>query len=216
MLNIHKVPNCISHFHKAYRQSIICILPIVRSLLDHRQGLLAFAHSANMLPVQHTTPNQRFLNSYMHPSATASPVGSGAPKPAKSSSHRRKVHKETTPSKGGLPKMNCDEYWPLARVEEGIKDGTVLTGSFRINQRNYTTAYITAADGQRDIVIEGIDRRNRAMHGDIVAVELVNENDAVRKEVDMLYIILFSFCSNQFYIMLYILLIFIMLILIYV
>ena len=131
------------------------------------------------------TPNQEFLSQFTLSTANVVPAVSSPPKSTKPASGRRGIHNEATPNKNGLPKMNCSEYWPLARVEEGIENGSVVTGSFRINQRTYTKAYITAHGGERDILIEGIDRRNRAMHGDVVAVELINEDNHAKKEVNI-------------------------------
>lgn len=116
-----------------------------------------------------------------------SPKGKPAPNKGSNSKHRsgkrhqRGLHSDATPSKGGIPKMNCMEYWPLARVEEGIQSGDVITGNFRISQRNYKNAYISNANGESDILIEGADNRNRALQGDFVAVELIDV--PVKKEV---------------------------------
>ena len=138
--------------------------------------------------LENVTPTKAFLEYFESPTTPAAPHATKKTRSGKGSSHKRGYHSETTPNKnGGLPKMNCSEYWPLARVEEAIKAGTVVTGSFRINQRNYTSAYVTAPNGQRDILIEGIDQRNRAMHGDFVAVELISDEDSVKKEVGFLH-----------------------------
>lgn len=112
--------------------------------------------------------------------------------------HSRGYHNESTPNKDGFPKMNCPDYWELARVEEGIKTGAIMTGSFRINQRNFTNAYITATDGQSDILIEGSDNRNRALQGDYVAVELIKDDDAVKKEVSFFSVLFPGLCHWGF------------------
>ena len=140
-------------------------------------------------PMNGMTPNQIFLSAYTHTFGPAQAVGCvpSPPKQKTKSSHKRGIHNESTPSKNSLPKMNCSEYWSQARVDEGIQAGTVVTGNFRINQRAYTNAYITGPNGQRDILIEGVDRRNRAMHGDFVAVELISDDNPVKKEVHICY-----------------------------
>ena len=123
------------------------------------------------------------LEAFIEASSTPTDDMSNSAKSSKSRSQKRNYHSETTPSKGGIPKMNCNEYWPLARVEEGINNGTVVAGTFRISQRNYSNAYITSPGGDGDILIEGFNHRNRAFHGDIVAVEKIEEEGGLKREV---------------------------------
>ncbi|KAG1656987.1 DIS3-like exonuclease 2 [Nymphon striatum] len=60
----------------------------------------------------------------------------------------------------------------LAEIQKGLKKGEVLEGVLRINQRNYEDSYISSPEGQSDIYIGGMHDRNRAMHGDVVAIRL--------------------------------------------
>lgn len=59
-----------------------------------------------------------------------------------------------------------------ASVVERVQCAGVIRGTFRINQRNYEEAYITNPIGDNDILVYGMCDRNRAFHGDIVAVHL--------------------------------------------
>lgn len=55
-----------------------------------------------------------------------------------------------------------------------VTDQTIVQGQFRINQRNYEEAFINNPEGTEfpDIAILGMQDRNRALHGDVVAVSV--------------------------------------------
>lgn len=53
---------------------------------------------------------------------------------------------------------------------------TVIKGFIRINQRNFREAYITNPDGTKDILIEGVKNRNRALEGDEVVVLILPQS----------------------------------------
>uniref|UniRef100_A0A8C4Z586 DIS3-like exonuclease 2 n=1 Tax=Gadus morhua TaxID=8049 RepID=A0A8C4Z586_GADMO len=46
-------------------------------------------------------------------------------------------------------------------------------GPLRINPKNYNDAFIPSPDGMRDIFLDGIVSRNRALNGDVVVVQLL-------------------------------------------
>ena len=77
------------------------------------------------------------------------------------------------------PKKHFDEYWTLEQVEEGIKNGDVVTGCLRINSRMFVHAFISDTDG-RDILIDGLSARNRSLDGDLVAVKFNDENEWIQ------------------------------------
>ena len=69
-------------------------------------------------------------------------------------------------------KKRCySEYWSNSEVEKGIEEGKLVTGSLRINSKKFDHAFISDEDG-RDILINGLSERNRALEGDIVAVQI--------------------------------------------
>ncbi|GLH06313.1 Uncharacterized protein GBIM_11798 [Gryllus bimaculatus] len=70
-----------------------------------------------------------------------------------------------------------EEYWSLEAVKEGIQNGTVIEGPIRINLKRYTEAYVSSPTGGQDILIEGITDRNRALEGDLVAVQLKDPSE---------------------------------------
>ena len=67
-------------------------------------------------------------------------------------------------------------YWSSDLVDKGIKNGEIITGSLRINAKKYFHAFISDETG-RDILINGLKDRNRALDGDIVAVKINDPSD---------------------------------------
>lgn len=66
-------------------------------------------------------------------------------------------------------------YLPQNSLPELIADGRLVTGTLRVNKKNRSDAYVSSDDGtlDSDIFICGSKDRNRALEGDIVAVELL-------------------------------------------
>ncbi|XP_067842648.1 exosome complex exonuclease RRP44 [Heptranchias perlo] len=68
------------------------------------------------------------------------------------------------------------EHLPLSRVQQGIKSSHYFQGTFRANRDNYleATVWIHGEEGEnREILIQGLKNLNRAVHEDVVAVELL-------------------------------------------
>jgi protein SSD1 len=65
-------------------------------------------------------------------------------------------------------------YLPQATLPELINEGRLVTGTLRVNKKNRSDAYVST-DGllDADIFICGSKDRNRALEGDLVAVELL-------------------------------------------
>ena len=66
------------------------------------------------------------------------------------------------------------EYWRSELVQHALDKGILISGNLRIHQKNYKEAYVSMNDGS-DICIQGIPNRNRSLHGDVVAVDLLPE-----------------------------------------
>ncbi|KAK7805263.1 hypothetical protein U0070_001163 [Myodes glareolus] len=49
-------------------------------------------------------------------------------------------------------------------------------GVLRINPKKFHEAFIPSPDGDRDIFIDGVVARNRALNGDLVVVKLLPED----------------------------------------
>eukprot|EP01147_Barroeca_monosierra_P009789 gene9789-1986_t len=78
-------------------------------------------------------------------------------------------------------------------IDEGISSGLLLKGKLRINQKNAEDCYVTCSEEVlHDISVPTLKARNRALDGDIVAVQLLPKNcwpilvnDARRAGVDI-------------------------------
>ncbi|CCH58086.1 hypothetical protein TBLA_0A02870 [Henningerozyma blattae CBS 6284] len=69
-------------------------------------------------------------------------------------------------------------YLPQANIPELIQEGRLVTGILRVNKKNRSDAWVST-DGvlDSDIYICGSKDRNRALEGDLVAVELLVVDD---------------------------------------
>ncbi|VDL71916.1 unnamed protein product [Nippostrongylus brasiliensis] len=59
-------------------------------------------------------------------------------------------------------------------IRKGLENDSLLKGAFRINPRNHEEAFINNPDGTdfTDIAVLGTKDRNRALHGDVVAIRI--------------------------------------------
>ncbi|XP_019358969.1 PREDICTED: DIS3-like exonuclease 2 [Gavialis gangeticus] len=73
----------------------------------------------------------------------------------------------------GRKKNIFEAYLSKEDVSAGLKRGELIQGPLRINPKKYHEAFIPSPDGARDIFIDGVVARNRALNGDIVVVKLL-------------------------------------------
>jgi protein SSD1 len=75
-------------------------------------------------------------------------------------------------------------YLPQASLPPLLAAGKLVVGILRVNKRNRSDAYVATEVLDADIYICGSKDRNRALEGDIVAVELLNVDEvwATKKE----------------------------------
>ncbi|KZT57597.1 RNB-domain-containing protein [Calocera cornea HHB12733] len=78
--------------------------------------------------------------------------------------------------RGGGRKALYDEYWPAGTVEAGVKSGRLFQGFFNPSQYNYLEGFVNSQALGRPILVIGRADLNRAVSGDIVAVELYPES----------------------------------------
>ncbi|XP_072111379.1 DIS3-like exonuclease 2 [Mobula birostris] len=76
-------------------------------------------------------------------------------------------------SRQGRRKKIFETYLPTNEVSTGLKRGELVQGVLRINPKNYQEAFIPSTDGARDIFIDGVISRNRALNGDVVVVKVL-------------------------------------------
>ncbi|XP_030635923.1 exosome complex exonuclease RRP44 [Chanos chanos] len=68
------------------------------------------------------------------------------------------------------------EHLPLSKIQAGIKSGTFLQGTFHANRDNYLEAKVYVhgeGDESTEVLVQGLLNLNRAVHQDVVAVELL-------------------------------------------
>ncbi|XP_061044478.1 DIS3-like exonuclease 2 isoform X2 [Eubalaena glacialis] len=110
--------------------------------------------------------NLRPLGTPRGASSLAGPRGAGAsPGDKKSKSNTIR----------GKKKSIFETYLSKEDVSEGLKRGTLIQGVLRINPKKFHEAFIPSPDGDRDIFIDGVVARNRALNGDLVVVNLLPE-----------------------------------------
>ncbi|KAI2609258.1 RNB-domain-containing protein [Hypoxylon sp. NC1633] len=70
-------------------------------------------------------------------------------------------------------------YLPQATLPALLGDGALVSGILRVNKKNRSDAYVSTSDGllDADIFICGSKDRNRALEGDLVAVELLDVDE---------------------------------------
>ena len=74
-------------------------------------------------------------------------------------------------------KFKFPDYFLPEVVEIALHGGSLVSGILRIHPKNYEEAYISSPDGKSDICIQGMKNRNRALHGDKVAINLNPESE---------------------------------------
>ena len=68
-------------------------------------------------------------------------------------------------------------YLPQATLPALLSDGQLVSGILRVNKKNRSDAYVTTPDLDADIFICGSKDRNRALEGDLVAIELLDVDE---------------------------------------
>eukprot|EP00063_Salmo_salar_P048411 XP_014023246.1 PREDICTED: exosome complex exonuclease RRP44 isoform X3 [Salmo salar] len=79
-------------------------------------------------------------------------------------------------------KVLFSEHLPLSRIQSGIKSGTFQQGTFRASRDNYLEATVFVhgeGDDSTEVLIQGLQNLNRAVHQDLVAVEILPLNQWV-------------------------------------
>ncbi|XP_030817141.1 exosome complex exonuclease RRP44 [Camarhynchus parvulus] len=79
-------------------------------------------------------------------------------------------------------KIIFPEHIPLSKLQQGIKSGIYLQGTYRANRENYLEATVWVhgdAEENKEIIVQGLKHLNRAIHEDIVAVELLAKDEWV-------------------------------------
>lgn len=68
-------------------------------------------------------------------------------------------------------------YLPAASIPPLLQTGKLVIGILRVNKRNRSDAYVATDVLDADVFICGSKDRNRALEGDVVAVELLDVDE---------------------------------------
>ena len=68
-------------------------------------------------------------------------------------------------------------YLPQTSIGPLVRAGKLVIGTLRVNKKNRSDAYVSSDSLESDIYICGSKDRNRALEGDVVAIELLNVDD---------------------------------------
>ncbi|KAK9479195.1 hypothetical protein V1514DRAFT_328717 [Lipomyces japonicus] len=80
---------------------------------------------------------------------------------------------EPAGSEDGVNHYTYREYYSTSRIQGGIKEGVLHQGIINVSQYNFLEATVTVPSFDKPLLILGRESINRAMHGDIVVVELL-------------------------------------------
>ncbi|XP_070553170.1 exosome complex exonuclease RRP44-like [Ptychodera flava] len=86
--------------------------------------------------------------------------------------HRRDTANEDIKVKGSH-KISFPEHLPLTQIQTGIKSKKYLQGTFHASRENYKEGYVSAHGKDDMIFIKGLANINRAVHDDLVAIEML-------------------------------------------
>ncbi|KAF9396058.1 DIS3 mitotic control [Podila verticillata] len=79
------------------------------------------------------------------------------------------------------------EYKPMSELEAGVKSERFFQGVMRVRANHRDQAFIRGDSNIGEIVIVGSENRNRAVHGDVVVVELLNKASWVAPSTHISY-----------------------------
>ncbi|CCJ29669.1 unnamed protein product [Pneumocystis jirovecii] len=69
------------------------------------------------------------------------------------------------------------EYYPYSSILENIKMGKLYQGTFNVNPYNFLEANVLVPNFEKPLIVFGKENMNRAIHGDIVAVEVLPKEE---------------------------------------
>lgn len=123
----------------------------------------------NLLPSNTLEPPQAFVPGHRHKSSSY-----GGGNSLISSMLHFLPGNGSGPANANGRKSLFAPYLPQSSLPDLINEGRLVTGTLRVNKKNRSDAYVST-DGllDADIFICGLKDRNRALEGDLVAVELL-------------------------------------------
>jgi exosome complex exonuclease DIS3/RRP44 len=77
-------------------------------------------------------------------------------------------------------KVYFPEHLPLSVIQKGLKTGKYYQGSYHGSRDNYLEGFVNVHSFDQWILVQGVENMNRAVHDDIVAVELFDKSKWIR------------------------------------
>lgn len=74
-------------------------------------------------------------------------------------------------------KLIFPEHVPLSSIQTGVKSGRYLQGIFQGSRENFLEGFVRVESMEEFLFVQGLLHLNRAIHGDIVAVEMLPESE---------------------------------------
>ncbi|KAG0024231.1 DIS3 mitotic control [Entomortierella chlamydospora] len=96
-------------------------------------------------------------------------------------------HQGSAISKKSSGATGYQEYKPMSELEAGVKSERFFQGVLRVRANHRDQAFIRGDSNIGEIVIVGSEHRNRAVHGDLVVVELLSKNSWVAPSTHISY-----------------------------
>lgn len=72
-------------------------------------------------------------------------------------------------------KILFDEHISIEEMQRGIKTGAYFRGKINFVENKYDSAIVKAYLFDKDILISSIENINRAVHGDVVCIQILDE-----------------------------------------
>ena len=69
------------------------------------------------------------------------------------------------------------EHLPLSAIQSGLKSGRYLQGAYQGSRENYLEGSVNVSSFDKFVLIQGLQHINRAVHEDVVAIELLPESE---------------------------------------
>lgn len=167
-----------SQAEKQMPKSQACSKGVLREIVSEGGDRKGFSRIRNKSECASSPPSvdrkrqlsESHSESMYNPHTTASPLQTGAARGANRSSGSTPNDKKYNKTR----KRNIFEaYLSREDVSAGLKRGELIQGSLRINPKKFHEAFLPSPGGLRDIFIDGVVSRNRALNGDIVVVKLL-------------------------------------------
>ena len=84
---------------------------------------------------------------------------------------KKEINKKISPDFSKVPQINFKPYFSKSDCDVLIEQGKLLKGPIQVFGR--LDSFVRIGHGVKDLYIQGFESRNRALHGDIVAVQLL-------------------------------------------